>query len=73
MAEVLCVYREVQVLKRAKSKKADKSVAISDERVDLAGEQINAGQQAERAMTFVLMIAREGHERSARVANPAPS
>jgi transposase len=28
MAEVLCVYREVQVLKRAKSKKADKSVAI---------------------------------------------
>src|SRR3977135_1994588 len=28
MAEVLCVYREVQVLKRAKSKKAGKSVAI---------------------------------------------
>ena len=36
------------------------AVAISDERVDLAGEQINPGQQAERAMTFVLMIAREG-------------
>ena len=30
-------------------------MAISDERVDLAGEQINAGQQAERAMTFVLI------------------
>jgi hypothetical protein len=25
-------------------------VAISDERVDLAGEQINPGQQAERAI-----------------------
>ena len=36
------------------------AVAISDESVDLAGEQINPGQQAERAMTFVLMIAREG-------------
>ena len=36
------------------------AVAISDERVDLAGEQINPGQQAERAMTFVLIIAREG-------------
>src|SRR6201987_2043603 len=36
------------------------AVAISDERVDLAGEQINPSQQAERAMTFVLMIAREG-------------
>ena len=36
------------------------AVAISDERVDLAGEQINPGQQAERAMTFALMIAREG-------------
>ena len=29
------------------------AVAISDERVDLAGEQINAGQQAERAMTLL--------------------
>src|SRR6478609_7654346 len=35
------------------------AVAISDERVDLAGEQINPGQQAERAMAFVLMIPRE--------------
>ena len=30
-----------------------------DERVDLAGEQIDPGQQAERAMAFVLMIPRE--------------
>src|SRR5580704_4084459 len=36
------------------------AVAISDERVDLAGKQINPGQQAERAMAFVLMIPRQG-------------
>ncbi len=36
------------------------AVTVSDERVDLSSEQINPGQQAERAMTFVLMIAREG-------------
>src|SRR6201998_3790193 len=36
------------------------AVAISHEAIDLAGEQINPSQQAERAMTFVLMIAREG-------------
>ena len=36
------------------------AVAIFDKRVDLAGEQIDPGQQTERAMTFVLMIAREG-------------
>ena len=30
-----------------------------DERVDLAGEQIDPGQQAKRAMAFVLMIPRE--------------
>src|SRR5246127_5376199 len=35
------------------------AVAIPDERVDLAGEQIDPGQQAERAMAFVLMIPRE--------------
>jgi hypothetical protein len=28
--------------------------------MNLAGEQINPGQRAERAMAFVLMIAREG-------------
>ena len=32
------------------------AVALPDERVDLAGEQIDPGQQAERAMAFVLMI-----------------
>ena len=32
---------------------------VPDERVDLAGEQIDPGQQAERAMAFVLMIPRE--------------
>ena len=36
------------------------AMAVSDESVDLSGEQINSGQQAERAMTFVLMISREG-------------
>ena len=36
------------------------AVAIPDQRVDLAGEQIDAGQQADRAMTLVFMIAREG-------------
>ena len=35
------------------------AVALPDERVDLAGEQIDPGQQAERAMAFVLMIPRE--------------
>ena len=36
------------------------AVAVSNESVDLAGEQINPGQQAERAIAFVLMIPREG-------------
>src|SRR6476619_6670153 len=36
------------------------AVAVSDERVDLAGEQINPSQQAERAMAFVLMVPCEG-------------
>src|SRR5215204_7077382 len=36
------------------------AVAISDEGMDLPGEQINPGQQTERAMAFVLMITREG-------------
>src|ERR1700736_754342 len=36
------------------------AVAISDEGMDLAGEQIDAGQQAERAIAFVLMITCEG-------------
>src|SRR5450631_1226442 len=44
------------------------AVAVFDQGVDLAGEQIDPGQQAERAMALVLMIAREcrvgtGHRR----------
>ena len=33
------------------------AMAVSDESVDLASEQINPSQQAERTMAFVLMIA----------------
>ena len=36
------------------------AVAILDKGVNLAGEQIDAGQQADRAVTFVFMIAGEG-------------
>src|SRR5260221_675654 len=36
------------------------AVAISDQGVDLPGEKINPGQQAERAMALVLVVAREG-------------
>src|SRR5579872_5186993 len=36
------------------------AMAISDQSMDLAGEQIDPGQQAERTVTFVLMITREG-------------
>src|ERR1700738_3115627 len=36
------------------------AVAILDEGVNLAGQQINPGQQAEGAMALVFMIAREG-------------
>src|SRR6266403_3023701 len=35
------------------------AVAVFDEGMDLPGEQINPGQQAERAMAFVLIITRE--------------
>src|SRR5215471_7343465 len=35
------------------------AVAISDQGVNFPGEQINPGQQAERAMTLILMITRE--------------
>jgi hypothetical protein len=36
------------------------AVTVSDERVDLASEQIDTRQQAERAMAFVLMIPCKG-------------
>ena len=35
------------------------AVTLLDQSVDLPGEQINPGQQAERAVALVLMIARE--------------
>ena len=36
------------------------AMAIPDQGVNITGEQIDAGQQADRAVTFVFMIAREG-------------
>ena len=36
------------------------AVAVLDESVDLAGEQIDAGQQADRAVALVLVVAPEG-------------
>src|SRR5712691_5604264 len=36
------------------------AVALLDQGMDLAGEQINPGEQAERTMALILMIAREG-------------
>src|SRR5215813_8818984 len=35
------------------------AMAVPDQGMDLPGEEINPGQQAERAMALVLMIARE--------------
>jgi len=36
------------------------AMTVLDKSVNLPGEQINAGQQTDRAMAFVLVIAREG-------------
>src|SRR5712691_11157458 len=36
------------------------AVAVSDERMDLAGKQVDSSQQAQRAMAFVLVIPRKG-------------
>src|SRR3979490_551407 len=36
------------------------AMAVSDERMDLPGKQVDSGQQAKRAVTFVLVIPREG-------------
>jgi hypothetical protein len=36
------------------------AMAILDQSVNLTGEQIDAGQQADRAITLIFMIAREG-------------
>src|SRR5262245_28469489 len=40
--------------------KLSAAVPISDQRMNLPGEQIDAGQQAKRAVPLVLMIPREG-------------
>src|ERR1700720_3592584 len=37
------------------------AVAVLDESVNLAGEQIDAGQQTDRAVALIFVIAREGH------------
>ncbi len=42
------------------------AVAVLNESVDLAGEQIDAGQQADRAVALVLVVAREGRMSEAR-------
>src|SRR2546430_14564708 len=36
------------------------AVAVSDKRMDLPGKQVDSSQQAQRAMTFVLVIRRKG-------------
>jgi hypothetical protein len=36
------------------------AVAVSDERMDLPGKQVDSGQQANRAMAFVLVIPCKG-------------
>ena len=54
--------------------KLSAAVAVSDQGMHLAGEQIDPRQQAERAMAFVFMIAREGRiVRLAWAANPVRS
>lgn len=40
------------------------SVAVFDEGADLAGEQVDARQQADRAVALIFMIAREGRVRA---------
>jgi hypothetical protein len=45
-------------------------MAIPDQGVNLTGEQIDTGQQADRDLTFVFMIARSSHGCRARTANP---
>jgi hypothetical protein len=39
------------------------AVAVLDEGMNLAGEQVDAGQQTDRAVTLILMIASETHAR----------
>ena len=44
-------------------------MAVSDERMDLPGKQVDSGQQAQRAMTFVLDPAPRSRGRRAWAAN----
>ena len=36
------------------------AMAILDQRMDLAGDEVDAGQQADRAVTFIFMLTCEG-------------
>ena len=40
------------------------AVAVLDQSVNRAGKQVDAGQQADRAVAFIFMIAREGRVRA---------
>jgi hypothetical protein len=40
------------------------AMAIPDEAMNLPGEQINTGQETNRAMAFIFVIAREGRMRA---------
>ena len=48
------------------------AVAIPDEGVNLAAQQINPGQQTDGAVALVFMIAREGRARRVEAAGPEP-
>jgi hypothetical protein len=54
-----CVRRIDSVEKLEKLDEFAAAMAIFDQRMDLAGDEIDAGQQANRAVAFVLMLARE--------------
>jgi len=50
------------------------AVAVLDEGVNLPGEQIDAGQQTDRAVALVLVIARDGRMPAGLgAAGPGPS
>ena len=63
MAEVLCVYRAVKLIKEtaaAAQQEPSDAVAIPDQGMNLSGKQINARQQADGTFTLVFVIARKG-------------
>jgi len=49
------------------------AMAVPDQGVNLTAQQIDAGQQADGALTFVFMIARRSGVCQARAAGPARS